>query len=380
MAEIMKSQVVPPADQRVPQSVDWHGKVLIVGPGRRTEGGITSVISRIQPCLDADPSIEAVWIETHRSGNRLAKATQAAIGVVRMLQNIPGADIVHIHSSAELSFIRKSAFFWLARMWRKPVVWHLHSPDIDFRRFFARPGVIGRYARSVLGSCEQVIVLSDSWLGLARETLPGANLRVIYNPVPATPQDFRGSAVRDPHRILYLAHLIPRKGYSFLIRAFAKIAEQFPDSRLVFAGSGEVEQARGLCRELGIEARVDFLGWIGEPERTEELGRSGMLVLPSFQEGLPMGVLEAMKYGLAVVTTPVGGIPDVVSDGYNGFLVPPGDTTALAAAMARLLADDALRERVGSAAQQSVGAFEPAVLAEAWKAIYSNVTATATRR
>ena len=134
-----------------------------------------------------------------------------------------------------------------------------------------------------------------------------------------------------------------------------------------------MEQAQALCGELDIADRVTFLGWIGEAERTNQLYRAGILALPSFQEGLPMGILEAMKFGLAVVTTPVGGIPDVLQDGYNGLLVPPGNAEMLAQAIRRLFDDEALQARIGAMARSSVAVYEPAVLANEWKSLYRHV-------
>ena len=327
------------------------------------------MINRILDELGGDPDINVLWIASHRSGNAIAKVWQAVAGYVVAFLRMPFADLVHIHSSAEVSFFRKSAFYWLARLWRRPVIWHLHSPNTDFERFYSRRDAAGRYARYVLGSCRHIVVLSDSWISLAENILPRDKLRVIYNPIPRVVPD-EESIPREPGRILYLAHLIQRKGFPLLIKAFANVAEEFPQARLVFAGSGELKEAKALCDELGIRSRVDFLGWIGEPQRTHELRRAGIFALPSYQEGLPMGVLEALAFGLAVVATPVGGIGDVVEDGRNGLLVKPGDDQQLAVALRSLLAEPALASRLATEGQRSVAQFSPGALAGEWKALY----------
>jgi glycosyltransferase involved in cell wall biosynthesis len=87
-----------------------------------------------------------------------------------------------------------------------------------------------------------------------------------------------------------------------------------------------------------------------------------------------MGVLEAMKFGLALVTTPVGGIPDVVVDGENGLLIEPGNADAVAAALRHLLGNADLAKRLGAAARDAVTAFEPDRLADDWKRLYREVT------
>jgi len=346
--------------------------ILIIGPGRKTEGGVTTVIERIFAEIEKSPEYDVHWVASHRSGSIPVKIGQAIIGFLHAAWLIPRRKLIHIHSAAGVSFVRKSMFLWLAKLWRKPVIWHLHSPELDFKDFYGRKNWIGRYARFVLRQCKRIVVLSDRWVEIAAAYLPAERIRVIYNPIPEM-MDSDMPIARVDDRILYLAHLIPRKGYSYLIRAFAEVQSAFPGARLVFAGSGEVKQAQALCRELDIENRVEFLGWIGEPERTRELEKASIFVLPSFQEGLPMGVLEAMAFGLAVITTPVGGIADVVTNEQTGLLVNPGDAGEIAQGLRTLLADRDRVRKLGDAAAQSVSRYEPAKLAREWKMIYSDV-------
>jgi glycosyltransferase involved in cell wall biosynthesis len=199
------------------------------------------------------------------------------------------------------------------------------------------------------------------------------NIVVIPNPIPDIDTDTLSTTTTRGHRILYLAHLIQRKGYPLLIQAFANLASRYPDCRLIFAGSAEVDVARRLCAENGIEDRVDFLGWIKDPQRSRELQQATIFVLPSYQEGLPMGVLEAMAYGLAVVTTPVGGIGDVIQHGVNGLLVPPGDASELTAALADLMDDAELCRRLGIQAREDVNCFRAEQISGQWIGTYRDV-------
>lgn len=349
-------------------------KVMIVGPGPKTEGGITEVIRTITTCFSAAGEIDFNWISTHRSGGAGAKLMAVIGGLLAALKSMPSTDLVHIHSSAQISFYRKSLFFWLAKLCRRPVIWHLHSPDRDFVEFFGQGGMRGRYIQSIMSRCDRVVVLSDNWRELAARTLPRARIVAIYNPIPAVSDDvFRD---QGPHtgRILYLAHLIQRKGYPFLIRAFAQVCGDFPQSRLVFAGSGELDEAKQLCDELGITDRVDYLGWIQEPGRSDELRNADIFALPSYQEGLPMGVLEAMAYGLGVVTTPVGGIPDLVVHRKNGMLVEAGCVEPLAAALRELLAKPDFCAELGRSARTTVASIAPHEIASQWLQLYREVS------
>lgn len=344
--------------------------VMVVGPGPQTEGGITEVIRRVIRALGERSDYRLKWVAMHRSGSALQKVGAALAGSFEVMVTMPRYDIVHIHSAAYVSFYRKSFVFWNARLWRKPVIWHLHTPNNDFCDFFGAPGVLGRYRRWVLGKSARIVVLSESWRPLASQYIDDSKLRIILNPIPDVGLEEPPGTSDGPVRVLYLAHLIQRKGYPILIRAFADVLRVNPDCRLVFAGSGETQEALDLCKELGIEGAVEFLGWIGEAQRSDELRKARIFVLPSYQEGLPMGVLEAMAFGLAVITTPVGGIGDVVFDQENGVLVPPGDVGELGNALVGLVQDPDKCRRLGAKAREDVRQFTAGNVGKLWIDLY----------
>ena len=348
-------------------------RVMVVGPGPQTEGGITEVISRIVKVLQRRPDFAVTWVAMHRSGSGSQKTVAAVKGLATAIFTMPKFDIVHIHSAAYVSFFRKSLVFWVACLWRRRVIWHLHTPNKDFSDFFGSQGMSGRYGRYVLGKADRVVVLSESWRPLANRYVDDSRISVILNPIPDIDSGASMETSDGLVRVLYLAHLIQRKGYPDLIRAFAGVYRAYPQCKLVFAGSGETREAAELCRELGIESGVEFLGWIGEPRRSDELRKAEVFVLPSYQEGLPMGILEAMAFGLAVITTPVGGIGDVVRDQVNGVLVAPGEIGELERALLDLVQDSEKRARLGKQAEEAVRSFSPVNISSKWIELYEEL-------
>jgi glycosyltransferase involved in cell wall biosynthesis len=175
---------------------------------------------------------------------------------------------------------------------------------------------------------------------------------VVPNSVPLPP--IAPAAGMQAQRILYLGRLEAAKGVFELLAAASRLAPRFPALRLVFGGEGDCAALRRRAAELGLAERVELLGWLGPRERDAELARAEVFCLPSHAEGLPMAMLEAMAASKAVVATAVGGIPEALHDGDNGLLVPPRDEEALARALARLMGDTALRDRLAARARTRI--------------------------
>ena len=195
-----------------------------------------------------------------------------------------------------------------------------------------------------------VIVLSQIWKKYVSEAFDlDDKVRVVYNPCTAKVYP---DIYKKRKQILYAGTVNARKGYKDMIRAFAKIARGFPDWQIVFAGNGEVEQGYVLAARLGIAEQTVFLGWVSGEAKDKAFKETSVFCLPSYAEGFPMAVLDAWAYGLPVITTPVGGIPDVAQDGVNMLLFEPGDVEALASQMVRMMSDGALRDRISQKSKE----------------------------
>ena len=201
--------------------------------------------------------------------------------------------------------------------------------------------------RKLFGKSDRLLLLSPTWERLVGSVFDlRGKMTVLYNPCPQIDKDGIADASVEYRRILYAGVLNRRKGYAELIRAFARIAPRFPDWKLVFAGSGEIYHANALARELGIASQVEFTGWVAGETKDRLFRKASVFCLPSYAEGFPMAVLEAWAYGLPVVATPVGGLPDIVTDGREALLFEPGDCEALAGQLEKLMSDSGLRERM----------------------------------
>ena len=162
-------------------------------------------------------------------------------------------------------------------------------------------------------------------------------------------------AVDGALEVLYLGWIEREKGIFELLECARQLsnAAGLPPFKIVIAGEGSaLTKARREVDSLGLAGIVQFLGWIDSEAAEERLRIADVLVLPSYMEGMPNAVIEAMAAGLPVVATDVGAVIDVVSDGVNGFIIPPRDTGRLVEALRTVMLDAPLRERMGRAGWQ----------------------------
>ncbi|MBV9344120.1 MAG: glycosyltransferase family 4 protein [Gammaproteobacteria bacterium] len=184
----------------------------------------------------------------------------------------------------------------------------------------------------------------------------GTQVPVIVIPNPVPPVDALAAGRVEPGAGFLLAagRLAPQKGFDVLIRAFAAVAQRLPELRLLIAGEGaELERLRALAAEVGVPERVVFIGQVAH---LAALMKSAVaFVLPSRYEGFPNVLVEALAVGAPCVASDCpGAVREILADGAYGILVPPGDSSALADAIARLVVDPQLRAQYSAAAAAAV--------------------------
>ena len=147
---------------------------------------------------------------------------------------------------------------------------------------------------------------------------------------------------------MYAGTLNFNKGYADLIKAFSIVAKKHPEWKVVFAGHGEIQEARELAKDLGVDSQCNFLGWISGEQKDAAFRRASILCLASYQEGFPMAVLDAWAYGVPVVSTTAGGLIDIIIEGQNGLLFEAGNVEQLSKTLEIILSDSELRTRIAS--------------------------------
>lgn len=322
----------------------------MAGPSLDMQGGVASVAKGyVESGLGKTCGL--TYIDTACDGSKPKKVLTFAQALARFRRELPSADVVHIHTSMRGSFDRKYRLAAMAHKAGKHIV--LHEHDGEFAALYE--GADDVYRAKVcefFGWADRVIVLSEEWRDyFAVNVCDSAKILVMHNAValPDVPTD--PCVGQD---VLFLGRLGPRKSPDVLLRAAKVLRARFPETRYVFGGDGDVEKYRTLAAELGVADSCSFVGWVTGEDKERLVRQTGVFCLPSRHEGMPMSLLEMMAYGLPCVMTPVGGIPQVVCDGENGYMSPVGDVEALVERLAELLASPELRGRIGSAARRTI--------------------------
>lgn len=328
--------------------------VLMVGTSPDVRGGVSSLV-RSYYSGGLFQRFDIRYVPTHRDGTALQKATAALKAYVAFsgLLLTARAPLVHIHLASRASFWRKAVVCAMARIRRRPYVLHVHGAE--FSKFYHEEcGAFAKWiVRHTLERAALLLALSGQWQDRLKRIAPRATVQTLPNAVALRDVPSRAGD-GAPLRILFAGRIGARKGTFELLRAFARLAHRFPAATLICAGDGEGDELRALAAELGAADRLECPGWLNAEQMAGELRRASIFALPSRQEGVPIALLEAMSHSLPVLTTPVGGIPEVIESDRNGLMVTPGDVDAIEVALERLLRSSAERERLGAAARATI--------------------------
>jgi glycosyltransferase involved in cell wall biosynthesis len=333
--------------------------MVMLGTSPNTRGGIASVVSTYRAGGLFD-FVRIRYVATHVDGTRLAKGWRFICAVAELTVQLMLGRVaaVHAHVSSSASFWRKSMLLLLCRRFGLPTIFHLHSGRFaEWASPSRGSGIRQWWIRNTLESSSMVVVLTPTWATWIKEYAPHANVVVLGNPVSvpvAMPPDDQRASFSGPGRVLFLGWIYDFKGCYDLLKSWAMFREHCPGWRLAVGGKGEVDNFLAEAERLGVREDIDFLGWVTGDDKDRELRRADIFVLPSYREGMPVSVLEAMAYGVSVIATPVGGVPDMMTPGVHGLWVQPGDITGMSDRLVQLAQSAELRASLAHEARLHV--------------------------
>lgn len=324
-------------------------RVCMVVPSFTAKGGITSVVSGYRDSqLTKDYDVR--FVETYCDGGIFKKIVKAMTAYLKFAQIafFWKPDIVHIHTSFGGSFYRKSVIIRMASFAGIPIVNHVHGAD--FKEFYeSKLPAEKKKIEKVYHKCAVTIALSEEWKKQLAEIVSEESIRVVEN-YGILKEDIVREKITKPNSkyILFLGFISERKGCFDIPAIVDKVCKNISDAKFVLGGSGEIEKVRQNINPH-FRDNVVFPGWIRDEKKEQCLREADVFLLPSYSEGMPMAILDAMGCGLPIVSTKVGGIPKIVQHGINGYLYEPGDSENMAQAIINLLTNNSERIKAGQA-------------------------------
>ena len=326
-------------------------KICMIVQDKMVKGGIAAVISGYYGS-EIEKKYDVTYVESYIDGSKVQKLFKSICGYVsfikKLILNRP--DLVHIHSSFGPSFYRKLPFIYLANMAGVPIINHIHGAD--FNAFYEDASQRKkRLIQKTYNKCDRLIALSQEWKERLSKIVPENKIVVIENYSILNNEAYMEKQNKTTDNvILFLGEIGKRKGCYDIPNVAAIVKQSIPNVKFVLCGEGsknDENAIKGKISELGLEDNFVFPGWVRNQQKDSWLRKADIFFLPSYNEGMPMSVLDAMGYGLPIVSTNVGGIPKIVHNDKNGYCCTPGDIAGMSKSIISLLSDNIFRKKCG---------------------------------
>jgi len=345
--------------------------VLIIGPSIKNKGGIAVMTHQILENWNSN-SISIKHLPTFINGLKIVKFfyTLKSLFIYLEILIFWKPDIIHVNFSTNASFYRKSIFIFFASLFSTKLILQCHAPDFD--TFYEnKHSVLQRFILMVLNKGNLLLVLSKQWEQYFIKLEIRISILTLYNAV-STPTIKTSN--KDQLTILSLGRLGVRKGTYDILKVIPRIIERHPSVQFWFGGDGDIKRIKLLLQDEPWKDAIKILGWVRGEQKSSILNKASIFILPSYQEGLPMALIEAMSYKLPVISTNVGGIPELIEDGVNGYLIHPGDIDSLEDRINKLIQSKSLRIRMGeSGYQRFLADFQISILLKKLETIYKTI-------
>ena len=330
-------------------------------------GGISAVVQYWSGNIE-----DLQYYPVYRAGGKLIKGWWFVTSYIRIFLRLltdKKIKIVHLHTAADGSFHRNSQLIRMVKRFDKRILLHIHASR--FKDFYNEASNEGKQQiLSTLEATDRLIVLSHSWKewfiaqGIAQE-----RITILHNITPKPTEIAEASVDDGKLHLLFMGEIGRRKGIFDILEALHSHKDELKGKlELRIGGNRQEDLLRSRIKEYGLEDMVRFEGWVSGEKKLWLLNWADVYILPSFNEGLPISILEAMSYACPIISTPVGGIPEVVND--NGILVTPGESEEIYEAIIRYIDNPELIIKEGSVSLSNVSTYLPDYVMNDLKQIY----------
>lgn len=321
-------------------------KILMCCSTLSTKGGMVSVVKNYLNYNEWE-EYDIKYVPTHFDGNKVLMMLHFMCRYFQILYLaiFGNYSIAHLHTAERGSFWRKALLSKSLKLLGLKVIMHHHGAE--FEQFYSNASEKQKTRIcKTLNLVDVNIVLSKSLINMILSKAPSAHVEVLYNAVPTYDKNMYNKSAMN---VLFLGRLGQRKGAYDLLECIKQIDGRIPSEvKFYLCGDGEIDEVNKRVESMGIGHRIAHVGWIDAAQKKEIFANTMINVLPSYNEGLPMTILETMAYGIPNVSTRIASIPEVIHDGETGYIIEPGDKEKLSAILIKLICERELRESISS--------------------------------
>ncbi|MBA4167036.1 MAG: glycosyltransferase family 4 protein [Chitinophagaceae bacterium] len=345
--------------------------VLFVGPDyKEHRGGIGAVLetysANIRPFK---------FIPTYNNRSSLSRFIlfiKAVFLLSWTLITDKDIEFVHIHNASKGSFIRKSIILLITKLCGKKAILHVHSAM--FHVYYENAGILRPYIRFIFRRADAIITLSQKWNDYFGSTFKIKRLFILNNVIERPVHIRMPDPGSGPVKLLFLGIIGDRKGIFDLLKVLWMNKDVFSGQfTLTIGGNGEVERLKEAIRNNHLDKQVNFVGWIVGEQKRQLLDECDIYILPSYNEGLPISILEAMAHGKPIISTSIGGIPEIVHPGHNGWLFDPGNLNDLKSILSEVAGNKELLKEYGKNSYQLTEAYTPESVMRSLNSLYDTL-------
>lgn len=304
-----------------------NNNLLFIGPySKNPKGGVAFVLSEYEKLFP-----DAYFVASTKAGNKFKKLLGFILGIIHFvcfLITRPKIKIVHIHGASYSSFQRKYIIYKIAKFFNKKVIYHIHGGA--FHKFYneAKPSLKQKIQR-IINNSDAIVCLSNHWKDFYSTHFTPQYVTIIPNIIPRPNKEFVLIIKSQKIEFLFLGLVDENKGIWLLLETLKDHKNEIKNKAVFkIGGNGETQKLQQLIKDYGLTDIVEFQGWVSGDKKQHLLANADVYLLPSYNEGLPISILEAMSYSLPILSTKVGGIPEIVSTD-NGKIIDPGNKEQL---------------------------------------------------
>lgn len=311
---------------------DISQTILTIGPDYHNhKGGIGSVIEIYSKYFQ-----NFKFLASFKEGSSFYKSLFFIRSIFRLFQLLiidHKIKIVHIHGASYGSFFRKFVCFVIAKyIFQKKIIYHIHGAEYQLFYFHSNK-FIKKLIKSFINNADLIICLSTAWKTFFKLNFNPKNIEIVPNIIdyPSLSNSKKDDTILI---LLFLGMIGQRKGIFDLLEVISNNKGKYIGKiKLVIGGNGEVERLSNIIRDKRLEDLIEFVGWITDEKKIAWLQKANIYILPSYNEGLPISILEALSYGQSIIASNVGGISEIVFPYINGILIEPGNLSEIESAI-----------------------------------------------